>query len=60
MQLGYSPRVEIRHTSATTIGQIYVPIVNWSLAAGAIANLHAVVALQWLALNYTMLRSIWK
>jgi ADP-ribose pyrophosphatase len=30
------------------------------VAAGAIANLHAVVALQWLALNYTMLRSIWK
>ena len=25
VQLGYSPRVEIRHTSATTIGQIYVP-----------------------------------
>jgi KUP system potassium uptake protein len=37
VQLGYSPRVEIRHTSATTVGQIYVPIVNWSLAAGAIA-----------------------
>jgi len=30
------------------------------VAAGAIANLSAVVALQWLALNYTSLRSIWK
>ncbi|HMA13182.1 MAG TPA: NUDIX domain-containing protein [Kiloniellaceae bacterium] len=30
------------------------------VAAGAIANLPAVVSLQWLALNYTMLRSIWK
>ncbi len=32
VQLGYSPRVEIRHTSATTIGQIYVPVINSTLA----------------------------
>ena len=37
VQLGYSPRVEIRHTSATTIGQIYVPSVNWALAIATIA-----------------------
>jgi KUP system potassium uptake protein len=37
VQLGYSPRVEIRHTSDTTIGQIYVPLVNWALMFGAIA-----------------------
>jgi KUP system potassium uptake protein len=37
VQLGYSPRVEIRHTSATTIGQIYVPTVNWMLAIATIA-----------------------
>jgi KUP system potassium uptake protein len=37
VQLGYSPRVEIRHTSAATIGQIYVPTVNWMLAAATIA-----------------------
>lgn len=30
------------------------------VAGGAITNLPAVVALQWLALNYTKLRSIWK
>ena len=30
------------------------------LAAGDIVNLPAVVALQWLALNHTRLRSIWK
>jgi KUP system potassium uptake protein len=36
VQLGYSPRVEIRHTSATTIGQIYVPTVNWLLAIATI------------------------
>jgi KUP system potassium uptake protein len=37
VQLGYSPRVEIRHTSETTIGQIYLPLVNWGLMAGTIA-----------------------
>jgi KUP system potassium uptake protein len=37
VQLGYSPRVEIRHTSATTIGQIYVPSVNQALAIATIA-----------------------
>ncbi|HUR70179.1 MAG TPA: potassium transporter Kup [Candidatus Thermoplasmatota archaeon] len=31
VQLGYSPRVEIRHTSEHEMGQIYVPPVNWLL-----------------------------
>jgi KUP system potassium uptake protein len=31
IQLGYLPRMAIRHTSAQTIGQIYVPAVNWFL-----------------------------
>jgi KUP system potassium uptake protein len=31
VQLGCMPRVEIRHTSASTEGQIYVPAVNWAL-----------------------------
>ena len=31
VQLGYSPRVTIRHTSAVESGQIYVPEVNWAL-----------------------------
>jgi KUP system potassium uptake protein len=35
-QLGYSPRFEIRHTSEETIGQIYVPTVNWFLFAGVV------------------------
>ena len=30
-QLGYLPRLRIRHTSAETIGQIYVPWINWAL-----------------------------
>ncbi len=31
VQLGYLPRMTILHTSARTIGQIYVPVVNWTL-----------------------------
>lgn len=31
IQLGYLPRLEIRHTSAKEAGQIYIPLVNWSL-----------------------------
>src|SRR5204863_9303410 len=31
IQLGYLPRMNIEHTSARTIGQIYVPAVNWIL-----------------------------
>ncbi|WP_297368780.1 potassium transporter Kup [Acidocella sp.] len=36
VQLGLFPRMEIRHTSATEEGQIYVPQINWLLAAGVI------------------------
>lgn len=36
VQLGYLPRMEIVHTSATEIGQIYVPAVNAMLAAATI------------------------
>ena len=31
IQLGYLPRIQIRHTSARDAGQIYIPFVNWSL-----------------------------
>jgi KUP system potassium uptake protein len=36
VQLGYSPRVEIVHTSEAEIGQIYVPAVNWILMLATI------------------------
>ena len=36
MQLGYIPRMVIKHTSHETIGQIYVPWINWVLAAAVI------------------------
>ncbi|GIW40299.1 MAG: putative potassium transport system protein kup 1 [Candidatus Binatia bacterium] len=31
VQLGFAPRLRIEHTSSSTIGQIYVPFVNWIL-----------------------------
>ncbi len=37
VQLGYFPRVTVKHTSASTEGQIYIPEVNWALAAGCLA-----------------------
>jgi KUP system potassium uptake protein len=33
IQLGYLPRLVVRHTSAQTMGQVYVPQVNWLLLA---------------------------
>ena len=34
VQMGYCPRLNILHTSEREIGQIYVPMVNWTLFAG--------------------------
>ena len=31
IQMGYCPRLQIRHTSERQIGQIYVPFINWTL-----------------------------
>jgi KUP system potassium uptake protein len=36
VQLGYCPRVTIRHTSHTEVGQIYIPEVNQALAVACI------------------------
>ena len=36
MQLGFSPRMRIYHTSRTEYGQIYIPAVNWALLIGCI------------------------
>lgn len=37
IQLGYFPRLKILHTNAEHEGQIYVPLMNFLLAAGSIA-----------------------
>ena len=36
VQLGYLPRLNVRHTSAQTMGQIYIPGINWLLLAGVV------------------------
>ena len=37
IQLGYAPRLTVRHTSHTEFGQIYIPEVNWALAVATVA-----------------------
>jgi KUP system potassium uptake protein len=37
IQLGYLPRLEVRHTSERQIGQVYVPRVNWVLLVVVVA-----------------------
>ncbi|WP_341890458.1 potassium transporter Kup [Variovorax sp. YR752] len=36
IQLGFLPRMTVRHTSARESGQIYMPAANWALLAGVI------------------------
>ena len=37
MQMGYLPRIQIRYTSHETSGRVYIPAINWALAAACIA-----------------------
>ena len=37
IQLGFLPRMNIVHTAGHEIGQIYIPFVNWALAAATLA-----------------------
>jgi KUP system potassium uptake protein len=37
IRLGFLPRMNVIHTTGTEIGQIYVPLVNWALAAATLA-----------------------
>ncbi|MBV9591454.1 MAG: KUP/HAK/KT family potassium transporter, partial [Hyphomicrobiales bacterium] len=37
MQLGFLPRMRVQHTASHEKGQIYMPVVNWLLAAGTLA-----------------------
>ncbi len=41
IQLGFLPRMTVRHTSAREAGQIYMPAVNWALLAGVVASVLA-------------------
>jgi KUP system potassium uptake protein len=37
MQLGYIPRMQVKHTSHDAMGQIYVPGVNWMMMIAVLA-----------------------
>jgi KUP system potassium uptake protein len=37
IRLGFLPRLTVIHTTGTEIGQIYIPLVNWALAAATLA-----------------------
>ena len=37
LQMDFIPRLNVRHSSAAFVGQVYVPVVNWLLLAGAVA-----------------------
>ena len=37
MQLGFLPRLQIRHTAEDEAGQVYLPFANWMLAAATLA-----------------------
>src|SRR5271168_4524015 len=37
MHLGFLPRMRVMHTASHAKGQIYIPVVNWLLAAGTLA-----------------------
>jgi KUP system potassium uptake protein len=41
VQLGYLPRLRIAHTSEHTVGQIYVPLINWVLMISVLALVFA-------------------
>lgn len=76
IQLGYSPRMQIDHTSSREIGQIYVPSVNWGLMlltcafvvgfgsstniAGAYGVALSTLMLMTTLMFYVMSREVWR
>jgi KUP system potassium uptake protein len=76
MQLGLLPRMEVRHTSESQAGQIYMPRVNWVLLVGVLllvfmfrssselasAYVLAVAATEWVAgvLGIIVIWKLWR
>jgi KUP system potassium uptake protein len=76
IQLGYSPRMEVQHTSREEIGQIYLPGINWGLMIavallvvgfGSSSNLAAAYGIAVTGtmvittiLAFIVVRSVWK
>jgi KUP system potassium uptake protein len=64
IQLGLVPRLEVEHTSAREIGQIYVPQVNWSLMLATVlivigfGSSGAVAAAYGIAVTLTMIITV--
>jgi KUP system potassium uptake protein len=52
--LGYLPRLRISHTSAETVGQIYVPWINWLLMVAVLTLVFAFESSASLAFAYGM------
>ena len=61
IQLGFLPRMQIMHTSASESGQIYIPAINWLLLVAvvittiAFQNSSAIAAAYGIAVTGTML-----
>ncbi|MFF3689643.1 potassium transporter Kup [Streptomyces sp. NPDC002187] len=53
-QLGYLPRLRIAHTSESTIGQIYVPWINWLLMVSVLTLVFAFRSSEALAYAFGM------
>jgi KUP system potassium uptake protein len=58
IQLGYSPRMKIVHTSSSTIGQIYMPTVNMILMVSCLGLVVAFQNASALALAYGVALSV--
>jgi KUP system potassium uptake protein len=53
-QLGYLPRLRVQHTSESTMGQIYVPWINWLLLVSVLTLVFAFRSSAALAAAYGM------
>jgi KUP system potassium uptake protein len=64
IQLGFLPRMTIKHTSAETMGQIYVPAANWAMLVTVVALVFAfrsstnIAAAYGIAVSLTMVLEI--
>jgi KUP system potassium uptake protein len=64
IQLGLAPRLDVEHTSAREMGQIYVPQVNWALMCATLAivigfgSSSAVAAAYGIAVTLTMVITV--
>jgi KUP system potassium uptake protein len=65
IQLGLAPRLDVEHTSAQEVGQIYVPQVNWALMIATVlivigfGSSGAMAAAYGIAVTLTMIITVW-